>query len=451
MRVKVKVVLGPSPGVAERGEVSGCSNSGLPPVPGTPSQHSGQSRQGTQNEQTPEGNGPQGSQGIQKQPQATANAASFTPGNPAMQGVQQGPGMQGPAMQGVQQGQQNVQGMPQGPAWFGGQWIPQQQQGFASSTTGCVSGAGTTGCVPGAWCGTTGCVSGAGCNTTRCVPGVGTTGCVPDAGFGTTGCVPGAYGTTGCVPGASGERFPGGLRPGFLNLGMNPENGPVPGAFLGGLTPQTAQVQEILAMLGGLNEGQLQSVQQQMQDRFVTLQQRRGFPEVFGDGLGRAADSASFVTPQPFDVLPGFGVQRSNNVGNQQLDIFSKSEKWLSPAPTPSATWKNREEEVLRWSGYLDELSSWAAGGSLEFSVEIQHSSRWPGPIKWSALSSVQQSRSRRLMSILKAAFHEHPRCVALIKAFSEGVSLHAVGQGDSMSVLVNQQSNGYGMSYSGS
>jgi hypothetical protein len=28
---------------------------------------------------------------------------------------------------------------------------------------------------------------------------------------------------------------------------------------------------------------------------------------VFGDGLGRAADS-SFVSPQPLDVLPGFGV-----------------------------------------------------------------------------------------------------------------------------------------------
>ena len=27
---------------------------------------------------------------------------------------------------------------------------------------------------------------------------------------------------------------------------------------------------------------------------------------MFGDGLGRAADS-SFVTPQPFDVLHGFG------------------------------------------------------------------------------------------------------------------------------------------------
>ena len=33
---------------------------------------------------------------------------------------------------------------------------------------------------------------------------------------------------------------------------------------------------------------------------------------MFGDGLGRAADS-SFVTPQPFDVLPGFGVQQSNH------------------------------------------------------------------------------------------------------------------------------------------
>ena len=167
---------------------------------------------------------------------------------------------------------------------------------------------------------------------------------------------------------------------------------------------------------------------------------------MFGDGLGRAADS-SFVTPQRFDVLPGFGVQQSNNHGNQQqLDVFAKSEneKWLTPAPTPVSTWKSREEEVLGWAGYLDELSSWAAGGSLEFPVEIQHSSTWPGPIRWSALSSVQQARSRRLMSILKAAFHDNPRCVALVQAFSEGVSLHAVGSDDRMSIAVNQQSNGY-------
>ena len=215
------------------------------------------------------------------------------------------------------------------------------------------------------------------------------------------------------------------------------------GASLGGLTPQAAQIQEVMAMLGSMSEGQLQTVQQHMQDRFVTMQQRRGVPEVFGDGLGRAADS-SFVTPQPFDVLPGFGVQQSNHGNSQQLDVFAKSEKWLTPAPTPVGTWKTREEEVLGWPGYLDELSSWAAGGSLEFSVEIQHSSRWPGPIRWTALSGAQQARSRRLMSILKAAFHDNPRCVALVNAFSEGVALHGVGSSDRVAVAVNQQANGF-------
>ena len=53
-----------------------------------------------------------------------------------------------------------------------------------------------------------------------------------------------------------------------------------------------------------------------------------------------------------------------------------KKRKWLTPAPTPVSTWKSREEEVLGWAGYSDEFSSWAAGGSLEFLVEIQHSSR---------------------------------------------------------------------------
>ena len=252
------------------------------------------------------------------------------------------------------------------------------------------------------------------------------------------------------VPSYGCASIPGGPRSGdFPNLGVNPmscqgnmPSGPV-GASLGGLTPQAAQIQEVMAMLGSMSEGQPQTVQQHMQDHFVTMQQRRGVPEVFGDGLGRAADS-SFATPQPFDVLPGFGVQQSNHGNSQQLDVFAKSEKWLTPAPTPVGTWKTREEEVLGWAGYLDELSSWAAGGSLEFSVEIQHSSRWPGPIRWSALSGAQQARSRRLMSILKAAFHDNPRCVALVNAFSEGVALHGVGSSDRVAVAVNQQANGF-------
>ena len=47
-------------------------------------------------------------------------------------------------------------------------------------------------------------------------------------------------------------------------------------------------------------------------------------------------------------------------------------------------------------------------------------------------------------MSILKAAFHDNPRCVALVNAFSEGVALHGVGSSDRVTVAVNQQANGF-------
>ena len=375
----------PSPGMAERGEGSGTGNGGcnrsdgLPPVPRTPSQQgSGSGMDG----QTPEVSNMPQQQPQQQQANVSQNVQGFASTTNLDAGGQVGP------VQGCQQG--NIPGMQGlGPAWFGAQWIPQQQTFMQQ-------------------------------NSQARVP------------------------SYGCAS------MPGGPRSGdFPNLGVNPmscqgnmPSGPV-GASLGGLTPQAAQIQEVMAMLGSMSEGQLQTVQQHMQDRFVTMQQRRGVPEVFGDGLGRAADS-SFVTPQPFDVLPGFGVQQSNHGNSQQLDVFAKSEKWLTPAPTPVGTWKTREEEVLGWAGYLDELSSWAAGGSLEFSVEIQHSSRWPGPIRWSALSGAQQARSRRLMSILKAAFHDNPRCVALVNAFSEGVALHGVGSSDRLAVAVNQQANGF-------
>ena len=105
-----------------------------------------------------------------------------------------------------------------------------------------------------------------------------------------------------CVPSFGCASMPGGPRSAsFPNLGVNPmscqgnmPSGPV-GASLGDLTPQAAQIQEVMAMLGSMSEGQLQTVQQHMQDRFVTMQQRRGVPEVFGDGLGRAADSSSAI------------------------------------------------------------------------------------------------------------------------------------------------------------
>ena len=89
-----------------------------------------------------------------------------------------------------------------------------------------------------------------------------------------------------------------------------------------------------------------------MQDRFVCNREERFQKCLVMVLVGQLHDS-SFVTPQPFDAVPGFSVQQSN----QQLDVFAKSEKWLTPAPTPVGTWKTREEAVLGWAGYLDELS----------------------------------------------------------------------------------------------
>ena len=102
---------------------------------------------------------------------------------------------QGYPVQGCQQG--NVPVMQgQGPAWFGAQWIPQQQTFMQQ-------------------------------NSQACVP------------------------SFGCAS------MPGGPRSGsFPNLGVNPmscqgnmPSGPV-GASLGGLTPQAAQIEEVMAMLG---------------------------------------------------------------------------------------------------------------------------------------------------------------------------------------------------------
>ena len=112
-------------------------------------------------------------------------------------------------------------------------------------------------------------------------------------------------------------------------------------------------------MLANMNEVQVaDSANSICKIVFVTMQQRRGVPEVFGDGLGRAAD-LSFVT-QRFDVLPWFWVFNSETTmeTNNNLMFLQRREQWLTPAPTPVSTWKTREEEVLGWAGYLDELSS---------------------------------------------------------------------------------------------
>ena len=139
------------------------------------------------------------------------------------------------------------------------------------------------------------------------------------------------------------------------------------------------------------------------------------------------------------NTLPGDS--RSGNGPN--LDVFSKSEKWLAPAPVPPVSdWKNRESEILGWSDYLSQVIAWAAQASEIFASEIGQASRWATKIEWDTLSKAQKSRSSRLFAILKAAFSGHPRTNMLIAVFSEGLSLHSFG-GSSMSIG-EANANGY-------
>ena len=76
-------------------------------------------------------------------------------------------------------------------------------------------------------------------------------------------------------------------------------------------------------------------------------------------------------------LLPGSGVAGSSKGESGSKDMFSRTEKWIGNPPTVNhKAWKSREEEILGWSVYLQELSSWASQGSVKFGREIELSSK---------------------------------------------------------------------------
>ena len=94
------------------------------------------------------------------------------------------------------------------------------------------------------------------------------------------------------------------------------------------------------------------------------------------------------------------------------------------PPTVNHKAWKSREDEILGWSVYLQELSSWASQGSVKFGREIELSSRWIEPIIWNRLSSEQQNRAVRLQALLSAAFAEHGRITLMVQGFQEGLDI---------------------------
>ena len=172
--------------------------------------------------------------------------------------------------------------------------------------------------------------------------------------------------------------------------------------------------------------------------------QVRNSPENFGGNVSQPCmgvpqfglDQGGFIPLQNYMS----GQQQQQQNGN--YDVFAKSEKWIGNPPVPEvAKWTNRETEVLGWQKYQGELVAWAMQASLELGNEIEHASRWPGPLTWSEMTMQQRSRSMRLFAIIKSTFANHARTATLINAFSEGISLA------SSSVDMNpgvQTSNGF-------
>ena len=213
----------------------------------------------------------------------------------------------------------------------------------------------------------------------------------------------------------------------------------------GGLTPQASVIRQVADLVGQLDPNQTRELQLILNERMTG--QTRMVPEYFGE-IPRHPGRVGFFGEGP--TLPGAQALPSGEgydswYGGRPLDVFAKSEKWLTPAPVPDTSkWVNRESEIMGFSEYLSMLTSWAAQASLEFAQEIEQASRWGGVLHWDALSGPSKNRSTRLLAILRNAFLGHSRTSMLISAFLEGVSLDSHVSVVDPRVARDQTANGY-------
>ena len=123
----------------------------------------------------------------------------------------------------------------------------------------------------------------------------------------------------------------------------------------------------------------------------LNFQRQGGFvPERLGQTRSEP-DLPTFVRPEGHDTLPPV---RRESRRDEERDVFTRSEKWLSSPPQSNhESWRTREDEILGMNQYLQELVSWANQGSVEFGREIAQCARWTTQIAYNTLTKSQQSR----------------------------------------------------------
>ena len=117
---------------------------------------------------------------------------------------------------------------------------------------------------------------------------------------------------------------------------------------------------------------------------------------------------------------------RESRSSRDEVDVFSKSEKWLpSPRIPDTKSWVTREQEIEGFYTYIQSLRSWSMLAPERLATEISQAMSWPEEIVTSTLTPGQQARSARLFALLRTAFSGHPRVDALIRAFEAGAPIH--------------------------
>lgn len=224
----------------------------------------------------------------------------------------------------------------------------------------------------------------------------------------------------GSVPGVtmwgqkgSGADMFGGMGFGKGSCGMSP--GPCSGCVGVGNVhsdDQNLSNEELRNMVSMLYT-QVQSLQNLLQSQNTRVSQRPpgldDEPTWFGQQFGE---------PRVTNVQGG-----REQTSDKHLDVFSKAEKWLPNFPVPKTSqWVSRETEITGFHEFLNDLRAWAALASAALASEISQAARWPQEIVMSQLRPEQQTRSTRLLSILKSCFSGHARSENLIRAFQEGI-----------------------------